>query len=166
MLAIHSLVCYRQSGVCEIVGTETKTLAGQTQEYYVLKPLRSQGATVFVPVGNPQLEAAMRPLITREEIFRLVEHIPDCHAVEEANPRTRKELYAAILNNGDHVELLALVQSIRRQREALKQEGKKLRVADDAALKRAESLLNDEFSVVLSIPPAEVEAYIRKAAHA
>lgn len=166
MLAIHSLVCYRQSGVCEIVGTETKTLAGQTQEYYVLKPLRSQGATVFVPVGNAQLEAAMRPLISREEIFRLVENIPGCHAVEEENPRTRKELFAAILNSGDHTELLALVQSIRQQREALQQEGKKLRIADDTAMKRAEALLNDEFSAVLGIPPAEVEAYIREAVHA
>lgn len=166
MIAIHSLVCYRQSGVCEIVGTETKTLAGQTQEYYVLKPLRSQGATVFVPVGNARLESAMRPLITREDIFRLVESIPDCHAIEEDNPRTRKELFSAILNSGNHTELLALVHSIRQLREALQQEGKKLRMADDTAMKRAETLLNDEFSAVLGVPPAEVEAYIREAVHA
>ena len=166
MLAIHSLVCYRQNGVCEIVGTETKTLAGQTQEYYVLKPLRSQGATGVVPIGNPQLEAAMRPLVTREEIFCLVSNNPDCHAVEEQNPRTRKELFTAILNSGDHAELLALVQSIRRQRDTLQLEGKKLRGADDTAMKRAEALLNDEFSAVLGIPPAKVEAYIRETVHA
>lgn len=166
MKAIHSLVCYRASGVCEITGTETKTLGGRAQEYYVLKPLRPQGATVFVPVGNKQLEAAMRPLITREEIFRLVDNIPACHAVEEDNPRTRKELFSAILNNGDHTELLALIHSIRRLRELLQQEGKKLRAADDTAMKRAEVLLNDEFSAVLGVPPSEVEAYIRETARA
>ncbi|MBQ3133937.1 MAG: hypothetical protein IJC17_06680 [Clostridia bacterium] len=161
MRAIHSLICYKANGVCEIAGTEQKCFGGQTQEYYVLKPLHSPASTVFVPIGNEALESAMRPLLTREEIFKLIENIVPSQAVEEENPRARKELFNSIINSGDHHEILGLVLSIRQQRDRLLQEGKKLRVADDAAMKRAETLLNDEFSAVLGVPPTEVEAYIR-----
>ena len=161
MRAIHSLICYKANGVCEIAGTEQKTFGGQVQEYYVLKPLRSPASTLFVPIGNEALESAMRPLLTREEIFALIENIPPCQAIEEENPRVRKELFGSILSSGDPREMVGLVHSIRLQRAVLEREGKKLRVADDAAMKRAETLLNDEFSAVLGVPPAEVEAYIQ-----
>lgn len=162
MRPIPSLVRYRTSGVCEIVGIEEKKFGTATQQYYVLKPLRSPASTVFVPIGNEQLEGAMQPLLTREQIFALMRDIPACAALAEENPRVRKERFAAIINGGEHRELLALICGVRQQREQLQQEGKKLRVADDAAMKRAEALLNDEFSVVLDIPPNQVEAYIRQ----
>ena len=162
MKEIPSLVRYRSSGVCEITGVEQKKFGSETQDYYVLRPLRSPASTVFVPLGNEKLESAMQPLLTREEIFLLVRDIPVCEALNEENPRMRKDKLTALINEGDRQALIGLVCGVRAQRERLKDDGKKLRVSDEAAMKRAEALLCEEFSVVLNIPPEQVEAYINE----
>ena len=151
MFQINDVIVYGTQGVCKIVDTEEKTVGGKTKSYFVLKPVRDPGSTIFVPVDNEIVLKKMHRLLTKDEIHFLIDSMRLENALWIEDENQRKEIYKNILAKGDHLELVKMIKAIyihKTQREA---EGKRLRMSDERFFKDAEQLLYNEFQYVLEL---------------
>lgn len=158
---IGETVRYGTEGICTIEEIQDLKIGGQRKQYYVLRPVYREGATVFVPVDNAHLVERMKRLLTAEEIQRLLLEISQESLlwIEDANER--KAAYQKILIDGDRRSILLLIRTLYLRRQQLRAAGRQLRSADDQILREAEKLLNDEFAFVLHLQQNQVPEYIR-----
>ncbi len=158
---INELVSYGIHGVCKIQEIIQKNFDGKTTDYYVLKPLYDTSSTVFVPVHNEKLKTKMRLVLSQEEIGTLLTDFPREEIEWSSNNHSRHEQWSEILSNASPVELMRMVHCLLHQKSFLAEQHKKLQDADERALKTAESLIDNEFALVLHMQPDEVLPYIR-----
>lgn len=161
MYQIGETVLYGTEGVCTIAEVREMKIGRERASYYVLQPVYREGATIFVPLANEALLAKMRPLLSAAEIDGLLQCVRRDEPAWIEDAAQRKEEFHRILTAGDRKELLVMIRTLYRHREALQKTGKRLRTNDDQMLRDAEKLLNDEFALVLNIKPREVSEYIR-----
>lgn len=161
MAQVGQTVLYGAEGVCVIAEICKMKVGHKREEYYVLKPVHREGATVFVPLHNEALLCKMRPLLSKEEIHAIIDSVnaEEPFWIEDASER--KAEYQRILLSSERKELLRMIRSLYLRRSALRQKGKHLRGSDEQMLRDAEKLLNDEFALVLEISQREVPEYIR-----
>lgn len=159
---VGELVVYGMNGVCRIAGTEKMKVGGAKAEYYILKPVYRESATVYVPKENEQLLAKMRRVLSAEEIDRVLGTVPEEKVAWIEDPNERRETYAGILASGDRCLIVRMLRTLYLRRQELRSAGKQLRSGDDQLLRDAERLLHDEFALVLHIPQQEVPEYIRR----
>ena len=151
MFQVNDVIIYGAQGVCKIVGTEEKTVSGQKRMYFVLKPVSDQSATIFAPMDNEHVLKKMRRLLTKEEIHKLIDSMPEENAVWVENENARKELYKSVLAKGDHLELIKMIKAIYSHKQEREAEGKRLHMSDERFFKDAEQILHNEFQYVLDL---------------
>lgn len=153
-------VFYGTEGVCRVEEVREMKVGGETAAYYVLRPIYREGSTVFVPLKNELLVSRMRPLLTVEEIDRMIDEVneEDANWIDDASER--KAAFQSVLLSADRRELLAMVRVLFLRRRNLATCGKRLRMNDEQMLRDAEKLLAEEFSVVLDRKPREVPEFI------
>lgn len=161
MYQIGELVSYGTEGVCRVAELCEMKIGSQRGQYYVLKPVFRENATVYVPLENPRLLARMRRLHSVGEIDAILraavsESLP---WIDDANERRQE--YGKLLTENDSTRIVQLVRLLYLRRQELETAGKHLRSNDEQLLREAEKLLHDELAVVLQIPRQEVPAYIR-----
>ncbi|MBP3729369.1 MAG: hypothetical protein J6H18_03795 [Lachnospiraceae bacterium] len=154
------MVHYSLNGVCYVAGSVEKKIEGVTSTYYELRPYYRKSDTIYLPIQNEALMARVRPLISPEEIDRILKNCrkESCSWVD-SEPQ-RRELFKSMLKSGDPKELVLLTRALYNRKQELSRFGKKLRTSDIAFLKDAERLLHEEFAYVLNLSPQEVPAYI------
>jgi len=76
--------------------------------------------------------------------------------------KTRSDLFEKILSDGDRKKILEMIKCIEEKKKELAEQAKKLRIADETALKTAEKIISEEFSFILGIPKENVGEYIRR----
>ena len=81
MFQVNDVIIYGTQGVCQITGTEEKTVDGKKKTYFVLKPVADMTSTVFVPTDNELVLKKMRRLLTKDKIHKLIDSMPDDNAV-------------------------------------------------------------------------------------
>lgn len=162
MAEVGQVVLYGAEGVCRISEICRMKVGHKREEYYVLRPIHREGATVFVPLNNEALLSKMRPLLTVEEIHGLMEQVAGETPFWIEESGERKVEYQRILQGSDRLELLRMIRGLYLRRDALRQRGKYLRGSDEQMLRDAEKILNDELSLVLEIDRREVPEYIRR----
>ena len=156
-------VRYGISGVCCIEDIRTDSLAKKDSgEYYVLHPIAERGATIMVPTGSETLTAKMAPLPSREELDALILSARDQDVPWIEDRKERNAQFQQAVKRCDTAELLALVSRIYHKREELESAGKKLTAADEAILRRAEGLIENEMGFVLELEGPQVGEYIRE----
>lgn len=155
MFRINDVIIYGAQGVCQITGTEEKTVGGVKKTYYVLKPVSEKGATIFAPTDNEIVLKKMRRLLSREEIHALIDAMPENDAQWIDNENERKLLYKNILSSGDHLELIKMIKAIYAHKKAREAEGKRLHMSDEYFFKDAEQILYNEFQYVLGLDSKE-----------
>ena len=160
MHSINEIVNYGNTGVCKIVDIIVKKVNGADIEYYVLRPIYDEKATVFVPTQKEILTEKMRHILSVEEINELIKAMPDEQNVWIQDEHLRQEKYKQIINSGDRKSLVKLIKTIYNHKQEQMQNGKKLRMVDDRTMKDAEKLLYNEFALVLNIEPNQVVAFI------
>lgn len=153
-------VVYGTQGVCTITSIEENDISGSTMEYYVLKPVYDQNATIFVPVKNETLVGQMKAVLSAEEIYALIRSMPNEQTIWVEDEDERKRTYQEIIRRGDRKELIRLIKTLYFHQQSQHQKGKRLHQADEAALKQAEQLLYHEFALVLHLKPEEVIPFI------
>lgn len=160
MFKEKDIVVYGNNGVCVLQEKVTKKIGGKEHEYYALRPYNKEGMVIFVPLDNDLALTKLRNILSREEIDNLIETMPDNNTewIQDANMRKKK--YNEIVNTGDHHELVKLIKALYINKEIQEVAGKKFHIQDKNLLELAESMLYDEFSVVLGIEPEEVLPYI------
>ena len=167
MFRIGDLVVYGKMGVCTITAISSMSFGGDDEaDYYVLCPKSDRSSCVYVPCNNAQLLARMRPLLTKEEIDRLLRdaHDEQIEWIDDKNERTVQ--FRDIVTQGDRGRLICLVRCLLDEQKARATDGKKLSSADEAVLKECVRLVEEEFSCALDISPQDVGAYIREALEA
>ena len=155
---IGTYVLYGKTGVCLV--KEQTTMAGG--QYYILSPVSDHRSSVYVPCGNAELMARMRPLLTREEIDRLLSDVDAVRLAWIDDRNERAMLYRTITGNGDRKELVRLLACLMRKKQERIAIGKRLSSMDENFLQECVRLVQEEFSMVLGITPKEVGLYIQE----
>ena len=160
MFKVNDTIMYGTQGICEIIDITEKDFMGAKKEYYVLKPVNDSSATLYAPKGNEKAEKKMRRILSKEEIYALIESMPDENANWIQNENERKEIYKQIITSGDRVELVKMIKALYFQKKKREMEGKHLYISDERFLKEAEKILYDEFQFVLNLKKSEVLPFI------
>lgn len=155
-------VRYGADGVCVVADIEAMVSADRrsTRQYYVLRPVADPGTRVFVPMDNPLLMGKIHAILTREEVDAAIAE--SAHAPLEwiADRNRRCERFREILKTSQPLPLLQLCCCIHNRRRQLLAEGKRLSGSDEAILKQAEKLVENEFAFSLDIRRQDVAPYI------
>ena len=160
MYKVNDTVLYGNEGICQIENIIEKKLTNQSIEYYVLKPVYKDNATVYVPTQNQDLVKKMKKLLSYDEIMDLIQNMPDCPVDWIENDNQRKEKYRVIIRSGDHKQLIQMVKTLYHHKKSLEKTGKKFHVSDEKFMKEAENILYEEFAYVLNIKKEDVIPFI------
>lgn len=160
MFEINNIVVYGAHGVCEIENIEIKEFSGTSKEYYVLKPVNDSAATLYVPTYNEKLVGKMRKLLTEQEVYHLIETMPQKETIWYQNETERKAEYKRVIERGDHSELIGIIKAIYLQKQKREAEGKHLYISDERFFKEAENILYNEFQYVLNVNKEELLSLI------
>ena len=160
MYQINDMILYGTEGVCKIDSIVTKELAGETQEYYVLKPVYSENSTIYVPVHNKNLTKKMHQVLSTQEIYQLIENISDEQPDWIENENERKEKFKEIMSSGKRSWMLQMIKSLYHHQQEQQAKGKHLRSSDEYFFSEAERILYDEFALVLNIKQEQVLPFI------
>lgn len=161
MYSVNEKIHYGGSGVCVIQEIATMRFGRTRERYYVLKPVYQNSSLIYVPVENQQLVSKMRPVLSREEVDRLIDRMPEIPTAWEEDPQARKASFDALLRSNECSSLIVIIKTLHAHKERRQADGKNLHVADETYLREAQRLLYDEFAGALDIQPAQVHDYIR-----
>ena len=162
MLEVNTYVMYGDNGVCLVAARRKEKFAGQWKEYYILKPVNSEGSTLFVPTDNETLLGKMRKVLSKEEILDIIHSLPEDEIPWGEDNKEREALYEDIFAGGDRRELLLLIKALYQHKRQRREEGKKLWTIDENAMRHAEKLVYEEIATVLEIDPDDVVSFIEQ----
>lgn len=160
MFKINDIIIYGTQGVCKIVGIEEKNFMGTIQKYFVIKPIKNNNSTYFVPTDNEKVLTKIRKILSENEINELIDSMPNERANWIVNENERKLKYKEIIAEGNRTELIKMIKAIffeKKEREANK---KRLHTSDERFLKEAKQLLHIEFQYVLNLNEDDLMTYI------
>ena len=160
MIDIGGYVIYGSMGICKVESLSLLKFHGSTdkQQYYTLVPRYHKDSKVYVPADNKDLVERMRPILSQNEIDRIILSAKDASISWEPNHKTRADQFHAILLRRDERELLLLISCLYLRS---KQSEKGLTAGDARILKAAEDIIQEEFAFSLHIPTQEVGNYIK-----
>ena len=158
----NDTILYGAEGVYRIEDITEMDFKDEKMEYYVLKSLLNGGETIFVPSKNEELRAKMRRVLSTEEIYQVIEEMPNQTMVWIDDEKSRMKEYKEIIMKGNHKEIVKLIKSLYLHRQDQRAIGKNLHKIDERFLKDAEKLLYDEFAYVLQIKPEQVLPFIQE----
>lgn len=158
---IGEYVVYCGSEICKIEDTVKRCFDGVNEkEYYKLIPVYSKGSTFYIP--SDDYDTKMRRLLTKDEIYALIEEMPDAQAEWCEDRNQRKNQFISVLKSDDYHKLISMMRALYIQRKEQLAKGKKLLAADERAMHEAEKLMHHEFSFVLGINENDVEKFIEE----
>lgn len=161
MYQINDVIIYGAHGVCTIAGIEEKILSGDRRTYFVLKPVRDNGATIFVPTDNQLVLQKMRKPLSVEQTNQLIDSMETQEVAWIPDENARRELYKRILAGGDPLELIRMIKAIYQHRQERQAAGRRLHTTDERFFKDAEQILYNELQYVLKLnSKEELLAYI------
>lgn len=160
MFSIGDAIIYGTHGVCIISDVAEMKFVGDKMEYYVLCPVHDANSKIYAPTHNEAVNAKMRKVLTREEVDGLIEELSDSETGWISNDDVRRDFCEEVIRSGDRAELMKLIEMLYLKQKDPRSKKKHFHVADEKALREAESLLHDEFSYVLGISQSEVPGYI------
>ena len=159
MFSVGQTVLYGTNGVCRIEKITTRRVGSSEMEYYVLKPVRSDCSTVFVPTGNETLVSRMRFVKSADEVRAILDD--RTFSIDWIdNKNLRAERFRGIISGEDCRELVALVRLIHARAAAVTAQGKRLHISDDRILREAEKMAGDEIATSLGVTREEAIALI------
>ena len=153
MYQIGAKVVHPMHGAGVIDSIVQKKVAGQLQDYYLLK-LSVGSMTVMIPTGNTQ-EIGVRPVVSDQEAENLIsamEHI-EVDMTQNWNRRYRENMVR--LKSGDLLEVARVVKGL-----LLREEQRGLSNGERKMLHTAKQILISELVLAQSLPYKTVEANI------
>ena len=109
-------------------------------------------------------KAVMRPVLTREELERLLPRLPELEPLGDVPPDSRAagEYYRAILSGHDCVALLRLCKTLHAKQNSQTASRRGVNSTELRSWRMAEEMLYGEFGFALGLPPAQVRDYLRE----
>ncbi len=160
MLRENDYVNYSTHGICRIEGIRPVKFGGDDHEnnYYILKPLDQGADCIFIPADNHQLVDRMRPILSPGEIDSIILSVKNQHPKWIDDRKERKARFQEILSRRDERELLLLILCLYFR---AKENPKGISASEAAVLKKAETVIEQEFSFSLKISKQKTGSYIR-----
>ena len=161
MYSVGQMVVYGPHGVCKIIDECPMRVDKKKVDYFVLEPVDRPGARYYIPAKNDAALAKLSPVLSKDELDRLLSQAYNAEDIWVADENHRKALYRDLMNKGDRVALLCMIRSLYAHKRKQLEAGRKFHLCDENFLNDAEKLLSTEFALVLNIPPNEVGIYIQ-----
>ncbi len=149
------------NGVCQVDGITTlDNISGvdNSKKYYLLKPVFSNGSTVFKPID--QEGTYLRAALTKDEAMDLIKEIPSIDTIPIADEKTLEKTYKELIQSSDPRSLVKLIKTIHLRKEKRLLKGFKVTALDARYFKQAEDYLYGELSVALDVPKTSMKDYI------
>ena len=162
MFEVGDRVLYGSHGVCRVTALEERKIDRKIVTYLALVPEGQPGASYLVPTLNAAAMAKLCPILSREELERLLTSDEIRHGEWTKDGNQRKLLYRELLGSGDRVRLLQMVSALYRYKETRIAEGKKFHQSDDGFLRDAEKLICSEICCVMAMDIQQARAYLRE----
>ena len=157
MFKIGDVVLYGIQGICAIKNIEIKQIGKTALDYYVLNPVFNENTSLFVPVDNEILTSKMQNILTKKEATQLLEKTGQIECLKIQDESVKRERYREILSSGNREDMVALIKTLRFEREERSKLNKKLNMSDEQTLYKAERLLFNEIAYVFGIEPQEAQ---------
>ena len=158
MYEIGQKIIYGESGVCTVEQIAPLSISGADPNklYYHLSPLIGSG-TYFSPVDSG---AFMRPVIDRQSAESLIRSIPDIEPAICNDSRFNHvdAFYKELFKLHTPEAMVSIIKGLYIRMSEKKTRSTRV----EATMKRAKEILHGELSIALSIPYADVEAYIKE----
>lgn len=150
------------NGICVVDDITTLNLDGvdKSRDYYFLKPVFSNGSTVYKPVDSPA--STIRPALTKKEAESLLKEIPDIETMVIADDKLLEATYKELIRSGNPKDLVKLIKTIQLRKEKRLLKGFKVTALDSRYFKQAEDFLYGELSVALDTPKNEIKDSIKQ----
>lgn len=147
--------------VCRVADIKKMSFAGVGERvYYVVEPIYEERSRTYVPVDLKDLNAAVRGVISVDEINAIISGLKNSEPVWIEDVKERVSDFDKILQSGDRAEILRMLGSLKARKTEVESEGKKLYAGDSRILETAEKIITEEFAFVLGLKKNEVESYI------
>lgn len=161
MFSIGEYVVYGSGEICRIAEKTERCFDGKNgREYCKLIPLDSVNSTYYVPADS--MDSNVRKLLTKEQIYNIIDSMPEAEGIWFNDKNTRREQFGAMLRSDDFSGIIGMMKSIYEERRKRSATGKQLIASDEKAFTAAENLINREFAIVLGINVSEVENFIHQ----
>ena len=147
MFSVGEYIVYGVEGVCRVEEAGKLKVAGldKNRAYYRLRPYYHDG-TIYTPVDG---KAVMRPVLTREELERLLPRLPELEPLGDVPPDSRAagEYYRAILSGHDCVALLRLCKTLHAKQNSQTASRRGVNSTELRSWRMAEEMLYGEFGL-------------------
>ncbi|MDD9937013.1 MAG: CarD family transcriptional regulator [Myxococcales bacterium] len=142
---------YPAHGVAEITGIESRDIAGQKKEFYILKILDTD-MKLMIPTDGAQ-RAGLRGVISRKDAKKVIEILKDPEIAVTVQPwNKRYREYTEMLSSGSAFEVAKVLRDLHRVKEE-----KELSFSERRLLEQARNLVITELALARKISLAKVE---------
>ena len=164
-LKIGDKVIYGAQGIMTLIDTRYELIGDVQKLYYVLSGAETATeALTFVPTDNERLTSLIKPLLPPDELRGALAGFDTARLPEWLeSSRARQEAFRKLLEVGERRDILGIIYLIRESGRRRELEGKKNFISDENILKRAETILASEISLVLGVGAEEAMEIIDKA---
>ena len=160
MWKVGDMVRCGADGVCKIEDRQILTLMpGVKKEYFILKPVYSEGTTVYMEIQDAQNR--FRAPLTKDEADAMIDAIPESERRLDGPDHDAVQV-GSLLRDGALESLMGEVSILYQRGVQRRKQGKDHRAADIQNLRRAETAIYRDLASSLGIRPEEVSGYIKK----
>ena len=154
-------VVYGSGEICRIEEVVERCFDGVNKnKYYKIVPKEYRNSAYYVPVKSAEKE--IRRTLTKDEVFEIIDSIPQAESVWYSDKNERKSYFESVLRSDDFTSLVGMIKLIYEEKQKRSDDGRKLIAADEKAFTAAEHIIHGEIAFVLGIPESEVGSFIRE----
>ncbi|MDO5560349.1 MAG: CarD family transcriptional regulator [Oscillospiraceae bacterium] len=159
MLTQGEYVMYNGLKLCRFDGVFKKKFDGLNEKtYYKLTPSDNESSVYYV--SQDKIDEKIRKLHTKDEVYSIIDSMPDIEPVWYDNNNERKMAFQSLLKSNDYKSLILIIRSVYIHSKHQSELGKKTSAVDETVMKTAENIIYQEFSHVLGITVSEVKDFI------
>ena len=148
---------YPAHGVAEIVAVETREIAGQRKEFYVLRVVHSD-MKLMIPIDGAE-RAGLRGLVSEQTADQVFDVLRSEEVAVKPGPWNRRfREYTELVNSGSLMEVAKVYRDLWRIRP-----GRELSYGERRLLEQSRNLLVAELAVVRACADAEIESALEGA---
>lgn len=152
MFKVGEYVIYKHD-LCKVKDIKEKYF--NNTDYYILESNNDSSLTISVPSNN----ILLRPLITKEEIDKLIARIPNIDIINN-NSRMIENEYKKLLDSCSYDDLISIIKTTYLRNKERLDNNKKIAEKDNYYFEKAELILYSEFSMVLGLSFEETKKYV------
>lgn len=162
MFSLDEKVMDKSGKIFNIESIEEMDFGCGSEPYFVLKPSfdygLNKGYLAYIPVSKS--DNLLKKIVSREEALALIDAFISLEPYPEVSPRERKNFYAKVISSGNRTDILRVIKSLLKYKEDREKIHKPFSEFDKKLLQSLTSMIDNEFSLALSISPDEVSRFV------